>query len=302
MPPFRVTQSTISANVLAGLQTNLERMQGIQNRLSSGKQLNRPSDSPSGVLDAMGYRANLRRLDQYTRNADDGLGWLGTADQSLTSSLDLVRRARDLMVGAGNAGLSQESRDAMASELDSIRASLLSVANTRYGDRPIFAGTSAVTDAYTAAGAYQGDAGAVERSVGQGARVTVNLTGPEVFGPAAGGGPSIFDVLATAATDLRSGNPVQLANVTSADLSALDGWRTRIQDQLSVVGARYNRIETMRTRADDSTSTISQRLSDVEDVDLPKAVTELQMQQVAYQAALAASARVVQPSLVDFLR
>lgn len=302
MPPFRVTQSTIAATMLGGLQSNLDRMQSVQGRLSSGKQLNRPSDSPSGVLDAMAYRSSLRRLEQYTRNARDGLGWLGTADQALTTSLDLVRRARDLAVGAGNAGLSDEARAAMASEIDALRSSLLSIANTRYGDRPVFGGTASVTDAYAPSGAYLGDGGAVERSVGEGARVTVNLTGPEVFGPAAGGGASLFDVLGTMAAHLRSGDPTQVALVTSTDLSALDGWRTRIQDQLSVVGARYNRVETMRTRADDAASTVTERLSEVEDVDLPKTVMELQLQEVSYKAALAASARVVQPSLVDFLR
>lgn len=302
MPSFRVTQSTVSASMLAGLQTNLDRMQTIQARLSSGKQVTRPSDSPSGVLDAMRYRSDLRRLEQQSRNADDGIGWLGTADQTLTSSLDILRRARDLAVSAGNAAIGAEAREAIAIEIEGLRTSLLGLANTRYGDRPIFAGTAAVTDAYDAAGAYQGDAGTVERTVGDGARVTVNLNGPDVFGPPAGGGASVFEVLSTIATHLRSADPAERALVSSTDLSALDGRRTNVQDRLSVVGARYNRIETMRTRADDATTTINGRLSEVEDIDLPKTIMELSLQEVSYKAALAASARVVQPSLVDFLR
>lgn len=302
MPAFRVTQSTISASMLAGLQSNLDRMQSVQNKLSSGKQLTRPSDSPSGALDAMRHRSSMRRLEQYTRNAQDGLGWLGTADQSLTSSLDVMRRARDLAVAAGNAALGPDAREAMATELDGLRETLLGLANARYGDRPVFAGTANVADAYDAAGAYQGDAGTVERTVADGARVAVNLTGPLVFGPPAAGGPSVFEVLATMAGHLRSGNPAQIAMVHSSDLSALDGWRTRIQDQLSVVGARYNRVDTMRARADETAITIAERLSEVEDIDLPKTIMELQLQEVSYKAALAASARVVQPSLVDFLR
>ena len=301
MPAFRVTQSTISASMLAGLQSNLDRMQAVQGRLSSGKQLSRPSDSPSGALDAMRQRSSMRRLEQYTRNAQDGLGWLGTADQSLTSSLDVLRRARDLAVAAGNAALGPDAREAMATELDGLRATLLGLANARYGDRPVFAGTANVTDAYDPAGAYLGDGGTVERTVADGARVAVNLTGPTVFGPPAVGGPSVFEVLATMAGHLRSGDTAQIAMVHSSDLTALDGWRTRVQDQLSVVGARYNRVETMRARADETVITIAERLSEVEDIDLPKTIMELQLQEVSYKAALAASARVVQPSLVDFL-
>lgn len=302
MPAFRVTQSTVSASMLVGLQANLDRMQAIQAKLSSGKQVTRPSDSPAGVLDAMQHRSTLRRLAQQVRNADDGLGWLGTADEALTSSLDIVRRARDLAVASGNAALGAEGREALATELDGLRSTLLGLANSRYGDRPVFAGTAAVTDAYAPSGAYQGDGGTVERTVGDGTRVTVNLTGAEVFGPPGAGGPSAFDVLATMAARLRSGDPAQVALVSSGDLSALDGWRTNIQDKLSVVGARYNRIETMRTRAGDATTTVTQRLSEVEDIDLPKTIMELELQDVSYKAALAASARVIQPSLVDFLR
>ena len=302
MASLRVTQSTVAATVLSGLQLNLARMQAIQAKMSSGKQLTRPSDSPSGVLDAMGHRSTIRRLNQQKTNADDGLGWLGTADQTLTSALNLVGRARDLAVGAGNGSLNASDREAMATEIDGLRASLLGLGNTRYGDRPIFAGTANVTDAYSPTGTYLGDNGTVERTVGDGARVTVNLTGTQVFGPPAGGGATLFDVLSSISAHLRSPDATQQAMVNSSDLSALDAGRTNVQNQLSIVGARYNRIETMKTRADDAITTTTQRLSDVEDIDLPKTIMELNLQSVAYQAALAAGSKVVQPSLVDFLR
>jgi flagellar hook-associated protein 3 FlgL len=68
------------------------------------------------------------------------------------------------------------------------------------------------------------------------------------------------------------------------------------------VGARYNQLTQARQAADDKVLSLTSQLSDVEDIDLPKTLTDLQLQQTAYQAALAAAGRVVQPSLVDFLR
>jgi flagellar hook-associated protein 3 FlgL len=86
------------------------------------------------------------------------------------------------------------------------------------------------------------------------------------------------------------------------DLDRLDTISVGIRNGLSTVGARTNQLERMRQAADDAVLNVSKTLSDVEDIDLPQTITELQLQQTAYQAALAAGARVVQPSLIDFLR
>jgi flagellar hook-associated protein 3 FlgL len=289
----------VSAGMLGGLQDNLSRLQRIQSQLSSGRQIARPSDSPSGVLDAMRYRAEIQRNDQYARNIDDGLGWLGTADNTLTSSLDIVRRARDLVVSAGNGATDPSAHQAMAAEIDTLRASLLDLANTRYLDRSIFAGNAGTQNTFDATGAYLGDAGIVTRSVGPGAAVQVNLTGPEVFGPPAPGQLGIFDLLGQISAHLRAGDT---ASVLGGDLHNLDASRVQVQDQLSLVGARYNHLEVSRTRTEDTKTAITSSLAEVESIDLPKTMVDLSLQEMAYQAALAATARAVQPSLVDFLR
>src|SRR5690349_19178010 len=94
----RITESSIHTRVLANLQRNLARGAQYQDQLSSGKQLNRPSDSPSGTVSALQLRAETRMSQQYSRNADDGLGWLGTVEDTLGSASTLVNRARDLTV------------------------------------------------------------------------------------------------------------------------------------------------------------------------------------------------------------
>ena len=83
---LRVTQRTVTNTLLSGLQANMARMQQLQEQLSSGRQLNRPSDSPVKTVEAMQFRATLRRTEQYVRNADDGLALLGAADTALTGS------------------------------------------------------------------------------------------------------------------------------------------------------------------------------------------------------------------------
>jgi flagellar hook-associated protein 3 FlgL len=294
---FRITEKSISASVMANLQGNLAAMQRLQERLSSGRQVNRPSDSPANTGSALQFRADIRRAEQYTRNADDGLGWLGTADNTLTSAVELINRAHDLLVAAGNGSVGGPERSATAREVDALRDGLVGLANARYLDRPIFAGTAAVDNAYASDGTYlgnSGSAGQMLRNVAPGVAVQVNVDGPTAFGASGG----VFQALADASAHLDANNPAAIL----ADLDVIQAAGQRIQDQLSNVGALYNRVQTMRDRADSSALNLKNNLSDVEDIDLPKTIVDLQLQETAYQSALSATAKAIQPSLVDFLR
>ncbi len=123
----------------------------------------------------------------------------------------------------------------------------------------------------------------------------VDQTGPEVFGPA---GADIFGVLTDISTALRSGNRAAL----NTGLGDLDTAMNRISGKLAEVGAGYNRLEQMQSAAEDRVISLKTSLSDVEDIDLPATIVELNLAQVAQQAALAATERVITPSLADFLR
>jgi flagellar hook-associated protein 3 FlgL len=291
----RVTENSVSGRVLANLQGNLSRLGKLQEQLSSGKAISRPSDSPTGTVSAMQLRQETRRIEQYGRNIDDGIGWLSTIDTALTSSLSQLRRVNDITLqGMSTGSIGPDAREALAVEVENIRASLLAVANTQYLDRPVFGGTTAGGMAYDASGAYQGDAGQVMRTVGDGAKVRVETTGPEVFGT----GPNqLFTILDDIAKNLRT-NPSALGG----DQARLKTASTTIQSEVASIGARYNRLSVMQESGEQRLIELTSQRSEMEDIDLPNTIMELQLQQTAYQAALAATAKVIQPSLVEFLR
>lgn len=292
--PGRISQRSMYDSALANLQRGLARVQQQQERLSSGKAIARPSESPVATRDALRLRGAVRRADQLARNADDGLAWLGAADGALRDAGDALRRARDLGQIGINASLTDTDRRAMAIEVDQLRQSLLSTANARYLGQAVFAGTSGGADAYAADGTYLGNATTVARAVAPGVDAEVSVTGTTVFGPT---GNDAFAALAQLAEHLRN-DPSGLVH----DLTRLDAALQRVQDGQAVVGSRFNRVQTARdqvsTRRGDDVSS----LATIEGVDLPAAVMDLQLQETAYQAALGATARVIQPSLVDFLR
>jgi flagellar hook-associated protein 3 FlgL len=185
----------------------------------------------------------------------------------------------------------------MADEILAIREELLGVANTSIGDRALFGGTTSTTTPYDANGVYSGDDGEVVRRVGESDSVTVNVTGPEAFGDGTGASENVFEFLERAAAEVRTGG----APVTAA-IGTLDTYMERLTGTLATVGAATNRIDAAMLRNADEQIVLKGELAKVQDIDLAAAVMDLQTQEVAYQATLAALSRVLQPSLVEFLR
>jgi flagellar hook-associated protein 3 FlgL len=295
--PSRVTETSMTGRVLGDLQRTLNRGQKLQQQISSGKQLTRPSDSPSGTVTSLQLRGEVRSTQQYSRNSDDGLGWLGTIQDNLGAASTSVIRIRDLTVQALNSDLGGQSSEAIAQEIDQVKATLVAGANAKYMGRPVFGGTTPGTVAYDQTGKYLGNTDQTTRTVGPNSKVRIESNGPDAFG-AEGSDSQLFTVLTNISAAIRSGDH----NALDAGLDNLDTAHNLLKSTLADVGARYNRVTQMKQSAEDHLLSVTSQLSDIEDVDLPKAIMELQIQQTSYQAALAASAKVIQPSLIDFLR
>jgi len=298
----RVTQQSVQRQTLANLQGNLTAMSTLQAQMSSGKKISVPSDDPAGASDLLRLRTEQRTIAQHTRNAADGGSWLTTVDTAMQSSLEALRRARDLTVQGGDGALGQTSRDALATEIEGVRASLLDQANATYVGRSVFAGTSNAGVAFnqtTVAGvetySFTGIPGAapVVRQVGTAANVRVDADGVSVFGD---GASSVFALLDQVAATLRSGGDA------TTHLDAIDSRMEAMLTEVASVGARHDQVLTATDALANKDLDVKAQLSGVEDIDLPKIIMELQMQDVAYQGALGAASKVLQPTLLDFLR
>ncbi len=291
----RITERMIMSRSFGSLQTGIGRLATSQEHLSSGKLINRPSDSPTGTNDAMRLRSALAANAQYGTNAQDGTAWLNNADSTLQSMLDSTVSARGLILQGSNSGsMDTDARASLATALKGLRDGLLGEANTQYLGRPLFGGTTGGSVAYDSTGTFVGDQFEISRTVGQGVEVPVNVTGPSAF---SAGGKDLFGVLDNAVTALTT-DPSQL----SASLSDLDAVMNSMKSALTDVGTRTNRIDAATTALAGSTLDTKSALSGIEDVDVASAIVDLQLQQVAYQASLGATAKVIQPSLLDFLR
>ncbi len=289
---IRITQTSISASALRGLQANLARVQDLQAQLSSGKRIAVASDDPSGTAAAMTFRSQQAADEQYLRNIGQVSARLGVTDNTLTQLSDRLRGVRDLMMQAGNAGLGPDSRAALASQAAALKAEIVDLYNTTYLDRPIFGGTVAGAQAVDpATGAYLGNEEPVRTRISRDATVRIDVKGSEAGADTT---PALLDRIVA---DLAG-----TGRIPDADFADLDAALSRVMQTLGDVGARAARVDSTKTNVDAHRLDLVARISENEDVDLPATIMNLQAQQVAYQSALGASAKILQTSLVDFLR
>lgn len=296
---MRVTSSMMVNSTLRDLSYSLRNLQHTQTRLSTGKQLVRASDDPTAAANALTLRGQQARNTQRERSLLDAQGWLDTADATLSNGLDRLVRAKEIVVRAGSSGgLSDPTaRDGMATEIRAIRDDLLALANTKYGGRSLFNGTVS-GDAYSAAGAYLGNAAKVMRDVAPSTNLQVNITGPDIFGTAGGAVGNMFEILDRLAGAIAAGDDATVAaehlNLTSAT--------ERMSSATVDVGSRAARVYDIRARAEDDKLRLTTQLSEIEDVDVVEALVRSKAQEASYQAALQVTAKILPPSLLDYLR
>lgn len=292
----RITQNMMVGRSNLSLQTALSALAKSQEQLSTGRRLNRPSDSPADTTSAMRLRSKIADQGQYTRNIGNGIGWLSSIDTALQSALGDLNRSTDLTLQALNApNQSAQARNAIANEIEQLRAGMIATANTSYLGRPVFGGITAGAQAYDATGAYVGTPGDHTRTVAAGVKVAVNVNGPDAFGAP---GADVFTDLQELADAIRLGDTATV----QTKLGDLKAAHQRVTTTLADVGVRYARLEKADQTIMDTTLQMQTALSDLENVDIAEVTINLKMQELAYQTSLAATARLVQPSLSDFLR
>ncbi len=293
---MRITQRAVALTSLQGLNRSLADVGKLQEQLSSGRVISAPSDSPTGTNRSMQTRSDQMAVDQQARNITDAKSWLEGADSVLRSMVSAAQRVRDLTVQGSNTGaLSPASQAAIGMEVAALRETLIGQANRPIQGRPLFGGVTSGSLAYDPSGNFVGRGGApIMRRVSDTEAVRVDVTGPEVFGPP---GNDLFALVGKIATDVTA-NPAALA----VHLDDLDTAIDRLLTGVSDIGARAKRIERAEEINGDQSLVLQSRLAETESIDLPATIMALQMRQVGYEAALSATAKSLQPTLVDFLR
>ncbi|OII08006.1 flagellin N-terminal helical domain-containing protein [Curtobacterium sp. MCBA15_005] len=290
----RVTTQMSMAAASARLQAGAARVAELTDQATTLRAIQKPSDDPVGTASSMQVRKEQAAAAQYSRNANDAAAWLATTDSALSGVYSVLNNVRDLTVRAANSGtMSDTDRDAFVTQFRSLKADLEARANTTYGTRSVFAGSSTAAVAYHPATGWAASGTDVSRRVGDGTTVRVDTSGAAVFGS---GDDSVFGMIDSIVSDLQNG-----VNV-NARIGDVDTALGTVRGAQADVGVRHAAALAAQDSLKSATVSLESRRADIEDVDLAKAVLDLQVQQTNYQAALAVTAKVLQPTLMDYLR
>ena len=297
----RVTLETIINSTIASVQLSSLRMQKYQEKITTGKEINRASDDPAGTRKVLSLRSEGLKLEQYSKNIVSSIQSLEFTTSTLNGAANFLQRVQELAIQGVNGATDQEGRNAVASEINGILESMLQIANASRSGRYIFAGTKTTTMPFevtrNSAGeisvvAYNGNREKIRYPVGPGFSSQVNQPGEEVFmdNNLLASLISLRDNLANGAVSLASGN---LGNVKNA--------YTDVTQFISKGGAVASALEFSDNRIKDTQVALQTTLGDLEGADLAEIVLKLKEQEGVLQAALASGMFMLNTSILDYM-
>ncbi len=302
---MRITNNMLINNMLNNLNNNLNRMNKYQNQLATGKKISLPSDDPIVASRALKLRTDVAEIQQYKRNVDDANSWMDITETTLGQMGDVMHRVRELAVQAGNETNTPEDLDKIKQEMEQLKVQMVHLANTTYAGRYIFSGFKTDKALMDDNGVFLIDISNSEQihfEIGIGDDIHINVTGSDLFNngtDAAAGDTSgllaTFDAMITA---LDAGDNEAVGKM----LGQIDDDINNILRVRSGIGARMNRLELTANRLEDDFINFTSLMSKNEDADIAEVIMNLQNEENVYRASLSAGARVIQPSLVDFLK
>jgi flagellar hook-associated protein 3 FlgL len=294
--------NNIYGSIISNLDKLTDDMRILNETISSGRKYTTPSDDPVGLISAMEIRSIIDETQQYERNITHGISWTDSAEIALRQTDEILSRAREIAVQMANATQNAATRSAAAIEIGQLIEQAVALGNSQVAGEYIFSGQKTDTapfayDSVAGTVDYNGDENAINIRIGRNNSMAINKNGKDAFING-----SETSNLFTYLIDLKEaleGNDVSGIQDSLGNLVTASDY---INEKVADFGARRNKLDIKKNIYAELQLSNTERLSDIEDTDLAEAILNLKTKEVAYQAALTAASKVMQLSLVDFIR
>lgn len=293
--------SSETAELLTSMNTLKQQQNTLIEQLSSGKRVNRPSDDPSvSALLAQVATSNTED-DAFLRNVSGVTSQLQTINSSLSSVLTNLTTAITLGTEGATGTMNSTNQQTLATQVQQIQQTILSVANLTYQGQYVFSGTATNTPAYTADATassgvkYTGNDQVNQVEIAGNRSVAMNVPGDNIFSNQNG---NVFQSLSDLATVLNNGDATAIQTATAAVRSAYD----QVSSQSVFYGNAVNVLSSDQSFLNQQQTEYAQQQNTLEGADTATTITELVTSQTAYQATLSAVSKVMQTSLLDYLK
>jgi len=296
---MRITPGMTSDNALYNLQKGRTLLNRLQEQIASGSVINRPSDDPITSRQLLDIENKIDNGEQYLSNIKKGNLWLSMTDTALQGMTDIIALAKKA-TGAITSGSSDQTvRENAASQLEELKKQLVDLGNTQLGDQYIFAGFKNNTPPFSKAdNSYSGSSDEIFIEIDQNSPAAITIAGDALLkGTGSYGAVDMLETLDNIITAIRDNNPADI----QSNAAKLDSSANQINNARSDVAGRMLRFQSAENMIDRNQATLKGIISDTMGVDYIEAATQLTQQQAAFEAALAATAKITQLSLLDYL-
>jgi flagellar hook-associated protein 3 FlgL len=287
-------------DVLAGLQQTQSAVNTALQEVSTGKSVSVPSDNPAASASMVQNTIDTKNVDQYTQNASSVLSMVQTADSTLSSVVSSLTKAVSLGTEGANGTMNATDQQSIATEVQGILSSVVSMANATYQGSYLFGGTASTQAPYTADSSsasgytYNGNSGVNSVVVGDDLSVQANIPGSQIFSNSSN---DVLGSLSSLVTALQSGNSSSIQSATNAVNSALN----YVSQQRVTYGNAETQLNSQETYLQQETVTLTSQENARGGVDMAQAATALAQAQTANSAALAAASKVLPTTLLNYL-
>jgi len=282
---------------------NLNRMDKYQQQLATGMKISVPSDDPVVAARALKLRTDVAQVDQYRRNVDDAMSWVDITESTLNNIGDVIQRARELAVQGNNGTMTETDRIKIAEEIKQLKNQLINLANTTYAGRQIFSGYKTDTKLLNDDGTFAIDVLNTERieyEIGIGDSININVCGGDLFNY--GNDAQVNNKAKMIEVFDKFIEALELGENIGESITDLDEAMDNLLRVRADLGARANRLELTANRLDSDVINFTMLMSQNENVDMAETIMKLKNEENVYRASLAGGARIIMPTLVDFIR
>lgn len=299
---MRIANKMIYDHIVTQLNSTATAMANANKVISTGKRINDLSDDPVGLVTVLDLRGSLANMEQLQDNISMGRSWLNMGESVLGETEEILTQAKTLAIEMSSSSREAADRAMSAEVVDGYMREILSLANTQVSGRSIFAGTKTDTDPFyydetgTGEVVYNGNSTPFAIQLGSGIQVDIGRDGREIYGTNWDDN-NIFKTLVDFKTALETD-----------DVAAIQGIIDKLETHLETIrsvsadtGSKSIRLDVKERIVEDLTLSYTERTSSIEDADIAEAVVNLKSKELAYQAALSSSAKVMNLSLVNYL-
>ena len=291
---------------LGSIQSSLAK---TQTQLSTGKQINRPSDAPDKSSLITRLQSEMTRQASYQGNLNAVNVRLQAEETALRNTSNVMYRFKELAVQAANDTLSTADRNTLSFEMIQLREQILSMANSQDSNgNYLFAGSRVAQQPFgeDAKGrvVYQGDQSRMLVPVGDNRQMNLNIPGSDVFvrlvrdddkGNKIGVG--FFQALSDMVDAVKNTDRPNIQR----GIKELDRMQQGISDASAQLGTDMNVVDSQGGVLDEITLRLKTTLSDVQDLDYTEAITKMNKDQLALESAQSTFAKISKLSLFNYI-